>query len=191
MLAGDLAGARTFLDAARARFRDDPALLARHAETLYALGRLEELIGLAPLLVERGTLLSVELLLEAACTAADPVAARAACDRLRGEDPGNVGYALIDAALLHEAGRLRESHRILDDLARRHPDVPEVHAALGILLFRLGRAEEAERHLTHFLRVLPPDRRAEAAADIARVKGETRAPALERAAPAARERIRD
>jgi tetratricopeptide (TPR) repeat protein len=71
-------------------------------------------------------------------------------------DPlGERGLYLEIGRLYSESGRAGEGLEYLGRARRLHPDVPEIHAALGSILLGQGRTEEAEKELLEALRLDP------------------------------------
>jgi tetratricopeptide (TPR) repeat protein len=65
------------------------------------------------------------------------------------------GVYLELGGLYKDSGRAREGITFYRQLAREHPDVPEIHAALGSLLLKDGQTAAAEKDLLEALRLNP------------------------------------
>lgn len=65
------------------------------------------------------------------------------------------GIYLELGGLYKDSGRAREGIAFYRQLAREHPDVPEIHAALGSLLLKDGQTAAAEKDLLEALRLNP------------------------------------
>lgn len=161
----------TLRDARRA-FGDDPGLLSLLTLALAAGGRDEELAALAGTLAAApgSTPAALERALAAALATDHPGDALELCRRLRAEDPGQPGYALIEASLLFGSGRLREAYRIYASVAERYPGLPEAQFCLGLMFNTLGSIESADRRFAQALRLADETLRDELAADVAAIK---------------------
>lgn len=150
-------------------------LRQRLVEALLVSGRaheaaiaVEELMDAEPERVEW-----LELQLVALHQAGQITEARSVVQKLRRLDPGNTGYTLVEASHLFALGRLKECERLLTVLARKHPDLPEVHLQRGILCETMGDRVAAERFYRRYLDALPEGDRDSAIRDLAKLLQET------------------
>jgi tetratricopeptide (TPR) repeat protein len=69
------------------------------------------------------------------------------CEQIVDREPGFVPALLFQGALNLQQGRAENAVQIYADVLSRQPDCTEASAALGIVLYRLGRISEAFPHL--------------------------------------------
>ncbi len=71
-------------------------------------------------------------------------------------DPDNGRAVYLKLGHLYkDAGRVQEGIPVFEKLRAEHPEVPEVRAALGVLLLKNGRTEAAETELLEALKLNP------------------------------------
>jgi predicted AlkP superfamily phosphohydrolase/phosphomutase/Tfp pilus assembly protein PilF len=80
----------------------------------------------------------------------------AAIDRIIALDPEGEKGAYIELGRVYvQSGDAAAGERRLRDLVRRQPAIAETHAALGAILMKTGRKDEAEKELLQALRLDP------------------------------------
>ena len=88
--------------------------------------------------------------------AGDTAAAIALYDEVLADDPDNAEALTYKGWMLTLSGDAGNGLTTLIDAATRHPDYPDVHAFLAIVLFRNGLVEQADRELDRLAALDPP-----------------------------------
>jgi tetratricopeptide (TPR) repeat protein len=114
----------------------------------------------------------------------DTAAAIALYDEVLADDPGNAEALTYKGWMLTLSGDMGDGLTTLIDAATRHPEYPDVHAFLAIVLFRSGLVEQAGRELDRLEALNPPPAIAQLTSGLrAKIDAALAAPATSEAPP--------